>query len=262
MAVFANDWVGTQVNLCGYYEKQNLDTLFAFLAPLLPEFESGLALDVGANIGNHAVYFDKHFAVVHAFEPNPSTFQLLRHNATYSAHVIPHNYGLGSEAGEFRLHEELSNVGGASLLGGGKSELAGVAVRVARLDQLDIDLDGLCFIKIDVEGFEPHVLKGGAGIITRYTPLIILEQHAAAFGTAGDETEAIERLRELGYEIGWMRCVLDARPWLIRKLANVVELFRGKQVPTEIVFSDRVPVADYEMMIAVPPRFRRRLGLA
>ena len=61
MAVYANDWVGINVNVYGIYEGDDLSIIFEFLSPLHLQFNAGLALDVGANVGNHAIFFDKYF---------------------------------------------------------------------------------------------------------------------------------------------------------------------------------------------------------
>lgn len=49
-------------------------------------------------------------------------------------------------------------------------------VQVKRLDDFGIaDVD---FIKIDVEGHELEVLKGGAATIERYRPVLLMEVHS------------------------------------------------------------------------------------
>ena len=81
-AIFAHDSIGRYINLFGGYEREELDILFDFLAPLDVEFKNSLALDIGANIGNHAMYFSDHFQRVIAFEPNDDVFYLLKFNGS------------------------------------------------------------------------------------------------------------------------------------------------------------------------------------
>lgn len=83
LAVFSRDHVGIRVQVDGLYEKPYLEFFIEWL-----KFNfSGLALDVGANIGNHSVFFSKYFQKVMSFEPNPSTYHLLSYNATLGKNI-------------------------------------------------------------------------------------------------------------------------------------------------------------------------------
>jgi hypothetical protein len=93
-AIFAHDAIGRYINLFGVFEREELDFVFEFLAPLDCEFKKGLALDVGANIGNHAMYFSDYFYQVKAYEPNGDCFQILKFNASQCDNIIPENIGL------------------------------------------------------------------------------------------------------------------------------------------------------------------------
>ena len=42
--------------------------------------DNGIAIDVGANIGNHSIFFSKFFKKVYSFEPQESVFKLLENN--------------------------------------------------------------------------------------------------------------------------------------------------------------------------------------
>ena len=55
-------------------------------------------------------------------------------------------------------------------------------------------------IKIDVEGHEFRVLKGGENTIKKYSPIIIIEDNGSD-EKWGKETGAIDLLKEMGYEI-------------------------------------------------------------
>ena len=49
-------------------------------------------------------------------------------------------------------------------------------VRVVTLDQIFADQGDVSFIKIDVEGYEPHVLRGAARTIARCRPILAVER--------------------------------------------------------------------------------------
>lgn len=257
MAIFANDEIGVYINQFGFYEKEQLEILFEFLAPLRPFFERGTAFDIGANIGNHSVYFSSIFHAVHAFEPNPYTFALLSFNAQWANNVVVHNYGLGDEKGRFPLGESAENVGRSSIKYASHGDTT-VEISVELLDGAGLDVSGLCFIKMDVEGFEPNVVKGGLGVIKAQQPLIVFEQHQHEFVNGVSETVSL--LAEQGYRFAWHQNGSASKVPLIRRLHNIKDIFFGRV--HRIVSAPAVPPDTYPMLLAVPPRFQKELGLA
>lgn len=160
----------------GAYEKRFLDLVEA----LLPQRRA--ALDIGANIGNHALFFSKMFSSVHAFEPNPQVIARLRRNvdANRAENITVHEFGLSSECAELPFH---CNVDGNAGMGKFLPENAETATKltVKRGDEIietrrinDVD-----FIKVDVEGHEVSVLQGLRGVIERQQPVVAFEFHAA-----------------------------------------------------------------------------------
>ena len=256
MAVYANDWVGINVNLHGIYEGGDLSVIFEFLSPLHAEFAAGLAIDVGANVGNHAIFFDKYFERTIAFEPNPSTHDLLKFNSRYSKSVIAMDYGLGDVAGEFDLLEDSENFGGSAIKEDGTR--GAVRVKVKCLDDSGLDLSGLGLIKIDVEGFEANVVRGAKRTIATYQPIILFEQNESEFKNGEPETVCI--LREMGYDFCWVGQNKVARTWLGRRFSTLLELRRWT-VEEAMVTASELPVAAYSMIVGVPGRLRKVLGL-
>lgn len=59
----------------GYYERELLDGM-----QLLARNRKGIAIDAGANIGNHTVYFSQTFPRVVSFEPGPANCLILKAN--------------------------------------------------------------------------------------------------------------------------------------------------------------------------------------
>lgn len=162
--------------------------LFAWLKPYLTDVK--VAYDVGANIGDTArQYLDWGIQVV-AFEPNPIAFQCLGHNC-------PEARCLNIAASDCTGVATMSlseNVGASRIEQGGSVEVA-----TAALD----DIEGLpapCFVKIDVEGYEPFVITGMAGTITRHKPIIYIEMNRGALKANGTSPEALhEAILSLGY---------------------------------------------------------------
>jgi FkbM family methyltransferase len=260
MAVYANDWIGIDINLHGVYERDELDLLFGLLAPLKQVFAEGVALDIGANIGNHTLWLARRFRQVHAFEPHPLTHELLDFNTRRLPNVERHALALGEQAGSAPLVVDSTNMGGSTLARGGRETQQSVPVRVERLDDLvdqGLDLRGLCFVKIDVEGHEAAALRGARCTLGREQPLLVFEQHEREF-RAGS-TPCIALLRELGYTFCWQRPERWWPTWVGRRLQELARFAWGRVVTIET--GTQVPPVHHSMLLAVPPRFREALRL-
>lgn len=132
-------------------------------------------VDVGANTGNHLVYFSLYMSPhrIIPIEPNPEAARVLK--ATIDANGIDGiDLGcIGKAAGA--VH------GRVSLKPQRRGQLGSVALEKDADGEIDmVPLDDLIegrvdFIKIDVEAMELDVLLGGRGIIDRDRPLILVE---------------------------------------------------------------------------------------
>ncbi|WNL45632.1 FkbM family methyltransferase [Dyella sp. BiH032] len=142
-------------------------------------FAQGTVLDIGANIGCTALALSSMADVVHAFEPSPSTFRLLRTNTSVAPNIVLHNYGLGAEKGAFELTFAPNNRSGGYVSNQLRAS-EGHTVESIAIDELDnvaglLNLDAIDFIKIDVEGFEGSVIKGGTRTLKKFRPVVALE---------------------------------------------------------------------------------------
>ena len=61
MVVFSSDHISHDINLDGVYEKDYLVTLIKWLESIQYNIFNGIAIDVGANIGNHSIFFSNFF---------------------------------------------------------------------------------------------------------------------------------------------------------------------------------------------------------
>ena len=173
-AIFAHDAIGRYINLFGVFEGEELDFLFDFLDSKKHNFLNGLALDVGANIGNHSIYFSSKFNKVIAFEPNADVYELLKFNASQCQNVFPEMIGLGDVEGDFVLKEISGNLMASWIdKNSDLTDRKTYKIKIKTLDKLN--LPEVKFIKIDVEGYEIEVLKGGIDLILRDQPIILFE---------------------------------------------------------------------------------------
>ena len=132
-------------------------------------------VDVGANTGNHTVFFagPMKAASVTPFEPLPAASQALRasvaRNGLKNVDLSRLGTGVSDREGRARLvFSGRGGLGATSLEADSSGEII-----VATLDSMvsgRVDL-----LKIDVEGMEMSVLAGSREIIRRWTPLIFIE---------------------------------------------------------------------------------------
>lgn len=155
-----------------FFEENLLLTLKKLVAGKAPAI-----VEVGANIGNHTVFYAKHLnaKVIYPVEPNPIAIEILDRNIERNdiASVIDRR-GIGFAAGRGvgKASVQLSpanNLGATSLIDNKEGVLD-----VTTLDMLigDAPVD---VIKIDAEGMELDVLAGSRQLIARNRPLIWVE---------------------------------------------------------------------------------------
>ncbi len=135
-------------------------------------------IDVGANKGQFAQKMRKFFpdATIISFEPIPQVYEELKKNFENDPLFIAHNCALGERAGtaEFFANE---NSESSSLLKmkdhtshfSKAKETKAIQVNICRLDDvLNVaDLKGPVMVKLDVQGYEDMVIKGGIETLKR-----------------------------------------------------------------------------------------------
>ncbi len=114
LAVFSFDHIGIRINANGRYERDELDALIAFLRS--KELLGGACIDVGANIGNHSVFFADYYDRVYSFEPNPLAYKLLEINALLRKNITCFNFGLSRCEHQAQLVSPPGNIGESSLV--------------------------------------------------------------------------------------------------------------------------------------------------
>lgn len=128
-----------------------------------------VALDVGAQIGNHAVFLANFVADrVVCVEPNPAVLPILRRNtASNAGRYTIVDAGLGAEEGRGDLQQpDAANTGTMQVT-------AGDRIRITTLDALAPA--GVVLVKIDVEGMELDVLRGGDTLLRTQHPHLVIE---------------------------------------------------------------------------------------
>jgi FkbM family methyltransferase len=172
-----------------------------------------LLFDIGANEGQTAKRFLQEFpgAEVLSFEPHPATFARLTERMSEAPHFRAFNLGLSTEIGEMEMFEyELSTINSltpdAQYATRYQQQGRSVSVKVSTVDafcaQQRIGLIDL--LKIDTEGFDLIVLKGGAGMLEKRAVRFVLVEFNDLQPTEGVFGGALlpfdEFLRPLGFQ--------------------------------------------------------------
>lgn len=137
--------------------------------------KGGVIVDVGANVGNHAVYLSRFLepSRILVLEPNIELFDALHYNLRANRVTAADTSHLGIAIGAGHNKYDLS-VRDPNNLGAGRlTESPSGTIRSEPLDEIvreQVDL-----IKIDVEGMELEVLQGAARTISRSRPCLLVE---------------------------------------------------------------------------------------
>jgi FkbM family methyltransferase len=136
------------------------------------------AIDVGANHGLYSYRFSHLFQKVHSFEINEGLVGELE--SFNPGNIVVHTVGLSDCNSTATLYTPVFNGvelhGWASLAPGNcpdTDQHITKTVQVQRLD--DFGLQEVGFMKIDVEGHELFVLRGGQKTISTYLPDVLIE---------------------------------------------------------------------------------------
>ncbi|ANY15961.1 FkbM family methyltransferase [Bordetella pseudohinzii] len=177
-----------------FYELQMLLDIAARVRP------GTVILDIGANIGNHTVFFGLfcQAGLVMSFEPQPAVYQTLRRNVSLNALqdcVKTFPVGLGRQARRARLGQvDPNNIGMTKL------DLAAEGdIEVRVLDELLHELENppeVSVIKIDVEGMELDVLRGAGLLLKSQRPMIYAEA-----ATEAELASLRNYLEPMGYRV-------------------------------------------------------------
>ena len=159
----------------------------------------GVAVDVGSFNGEYALALARCSEIVHCFEPQKPLADALQRYP--SRRIKVHNVALSDAEGTLELSIPVSGgsaQGALATLRKVDGEHRKERVPVRRLD--DYDLTNVTFIKIDVEGFEKHVVEGARRTIEKYRPALLVEIEARHLDTVGLEiAEVFHHILAFGY---------------------------------------------------------------
>jgi FkbM family methyltransferase len=189
-------------------KEQSYEKHFTAFANLVIN-EGDTAIDFGANLGYHTITlssFVGNYGKVYSFEPQRIIFQQLNCNVFINGldNVYTYNLAVGEKESDVfinspdfhNIYPMYTNIGNTSI----NTDKVGSLVRQISLDSLN--LPKLNFIKMDVQGSELNILKGGKNTIEKHRPYMFMEieeKQLKLFNLTSKDL--IDYTKNLGYSI-------------------------------------------------------------
>jgi FkbM family methyltransferase len=241
--LYPGEYVDRHIFIEGIYERRFLDLVRSYFL----KHPGSAMLDIGANIGNHALYLSDCFEAIHCFDPNPTVIRMLEDNIRLSrlSNIAVHRVGLSNKAGEMPFLENRDgNLGNSGFV-----EIAGKDTIMLPIEVGDdyvsrLNLSKIDFIKIDVENHEPEVFEGLKQTIATHRPIVAFEYH-------GQEVDHFARIAATlpGYVFAEARHAPDHASSLTKLRWHLKH--RGRPELAEI---QQPEARTYENILALPDR--------
>jgi FkbM family methyltransferase len=229
-----NSFLDWRVLLYGAHSPYELSVLDRIARYLRRQGRRVVYLDIGANVGHHLLFMCGVADECHAVDPNGSVLERAREK-------IELNHIKNTKLYEIALGEtnqtkpyfvpSAANEGTGSFLadwGSGGNSRTPIPAKIRKADEFlaEQGIVNVNIVKIDVEGFEPAVLRGLKPVFERERPFILLELSSEGFN-------------ELGGEAGLRSCVYnDAKVFRVSgdyRFAHSVEPHRFEPCESEIL---------------------------
>jgi len=170
-----------------------------------------VVLELGANIGIITILLARRVAPgghIYAFEPSPKSLQVLSDHLSLNgvsegqATIVP--AAVSDTCGRAMFYFD-GTAGQSTLSAKHRDVPAATSVEVET-----VTIDAFCsrrkiapkFIKIDIEGYELHALRGAELTLRRYRPTVLVEMHPMKWPEIGiTAAAAAEFVSQLGYAV-------------------------------------------------------------
>jgi FkbM family methyltransferase len=184
--------------------------LRSFLQGCAAVTRGGVAIDAGANVGVFSVELAALGYEVHAFEPIPETYARFRENLALNPRIAGRVHTNELAFGDREDVVTMTAPGNSPATayvtqerGNGTAML--LPVRTTTLDAYAAasGLRRIDFLKLDVEGYEPAVLRGAAGLLNRHAiGTLFFEWCPSLLRRAGfDPSELLAEIEKAGYAL-------------------------------------------------------------
>ena len=177
-------------------------------------------LDVGANVGQFSVAASKFFpkAKIHSFEPQPECVGRLSRNVKKLDNIKVYPLALGEYEGEIKFYVNSHNHS-SSILPLAEShrvafpeaqESEEITVDLSMLDKVlsGVDIVSPCLLKLDVQGYEVHALRGGMDTLRKVDFVILESSFKPMYKGESLFMDVVKVMQEFGFQflrpVGWL----------------------------------------------------------
>ena len=200
-------------------------------------------IDVGGNIGTFLWQFVEKCDQVFVFEPVPRLNAVIKNSIQYNndKKIVVISKAVGEEPGTIQmLDNNNSNIVNSN------SAKNVIDVQVTTLDNELQSLPKIDFIKIDVEGYEMHVLNGAKKILDKHHPLLLVEVHPGFLKNYGKQHSGIIRfLEDKNYHIRYFSFLGEQRISRVRRIFSRWSGNKGIEFSTKEAFFEDVAKEPY-----------------
>jgi FkbM family methyltransferase len=161
-------------------------------------FPGAVAVDAGANIGIYSNFLSRCIGptgLVHSFEPSPDNFKRLSAATRALSNLRLTQAAVGERSGECKLYvSDKLNVDHRAYKADGDSRRA-VPIEMVALDDYFKSGQRVDLIKMDIQGYELHALRGAQRVLQENTGInLLLEFWPAGLEQAGVNWEELVQM--------------------------------------------------------------------
>jgi len=173
-------------------------------------FQGAVVVDVGANIGIYSQFLSRCVGatgLVHSFEPSPDNFRRLSAATRDLSNVRLTQAAIGERSGQSELYvSDKLNVDHRAYKADGDSRRA-VPTQMVALDDYFKPDERVDLIKMDIQGYELHALRGAQRVLQENPDIdLLLEFWPAGLAQAGVRwEELVEMLQGLNMNLTLVR---------------------------------------------------------
>jgi FkbM family methyltransferase len=191
------------ISSLGVFEKRETAFMRSLIKPGFTTF------DIGANFGWYTVLLSilcQETGVVHAFEPVPRNFDILKNHSLRNncRNVVLNNLAIGDKNGQGELYLPDIGSSGSFRLHKYKDSYQTISSSIITMNEYarQKNISKVDFIKADIEGAELDLLKGSSEILaTQHNSVWMLEIQKKSTKLFGYEpVEVFELMRHYGFQ--------------------------------------------------------------
>jgi len=209
-----------------------------------------IVVEVGANIGYYALFESQLIGEkgrIYAIEPVSSNLELLRKNIELNGYsnIDLYPFAIGESNGihsmyltTWRNKPSLRDITGTRKE---KHFTEEIKVEVMAFDDFIKDKSYPNFVRMDVEGYEYHIIRGMKDTLQRKLPLTLLIEFHFHLMTRQESTEILDTLRSAGFRI--VDVVSEAPPFGIHRHKLLSKIIYSTESVIEKKLSNRKPLA-------------------